>query len=53
MHRDAILRGPRRNTRPVIDIDVDHFDAILVAGGQAPMFTFDTATGLHRKFVEF
>jgi putative intracellular protease/amidase len=41
------------NTRPVTDIDVDRFDAILVAGGQAPMFTFDTAADLHRKFVEF
>jgi putative intracellular protease/amidase len=40
-------------TRPVADIDVDAFDAILVAGGQAPMFTFDTATSLHQKFVEF
>jgi putative intracellular protease/amidase len=41
------------NTRPVTDIDVERFDAILVAGGQAPMFTFETATSLHRKFVEF
>jgi putative intracellular protease/amidase len=41
------------NTRRVADIDVDAFDAILVAGGQAPMFTFDTATSLHRRFVEF
>jgi putative intracellular protease/amidase len=24
-----------------------------VAGGQAPMFTFKEATGLHKKFVEF
>jgi putative intracellular protease/amidase len=41
------------NTKPVASIDSDHFDAILVAGGQAPMFTFETATGLHKKFVEF
>lgn len=40
-------------TRPVAEIDVRAFDAILVAGGQAPMFTFEKATGLHRKFVEF
>jgi putative intracellular protease/amidase len=40
-------------TKPVSDIDVDAFDAILVAGGQAPMFTFETATDLHRTFVEF
>ena len=41
------------NTRPATDIDIEHFDAILVAGGQAPMFTFETATNLHRAFVEF
>src|SRR4029434_1846269 len=29
------------------------FDAMLVAGGQSPMFTFESATSLHRKFVEF
>jgi putative intracellular protease/amidase len=27
--------------------------AILVAGGQAPMFTFDTAETLQTRFVEF
>ncbi len=41
------------DTRPVRDIDVDAFDAIVVAGGQAPMFTFETATDLHAKFVAF
>jgi putative intracellular protease/amidase len=41
------------NTRPVADIDVAAFDAIVVAGGQAPMFTFDQATTLHQKFVQF
>jgi putative intracellular protease/amidase len=41
------------STRPVTDLDVEGFDAIVVAGGQAPMFTFDTATTLHWKFVEF
>src|SRR5262245_44652555 len=40
-------------TKPATDIDVDRFDAIIVAGGQAPMFTFEAAEGLHRKFVEF
>ncbi len=41
------------NTRPVTDIDVTEFDAIVVAGGQAPMFSFDQATTLHQKFVQF
>lgn len=41
------------NTKPVADIDIRSFDAILVAGGQAPMFSFENETGLHEKFVEF
>lgn len=41
------------NTGKASDIDVERFDAIIVAGGQAPMFTFDKATALHGKFVEF
>ncbi|MFT3694195.1 MAG: type 1 glutamine amidotransferase domain-containing protein [Kofleriaceae bacterium] len=41
------------DTKPVREIAVAKFDAIVVAGGQAPMFTFEGATDLHRKFVEF
>jgi putative intracellular protease/amidase len=41
------------NTQPVADIDIHKFDAILVAGGQAPMFTFEAAHDLHKKFVAF
>ena len=40
-------------TKPVSEINVARFDAIVVAGGQAPMFTFDKAVALHKKFVEF
>jgi putative intracellular protease/amidase len=40
-------------TRKVSEIDPTKFEAIIVAGGQAPMFTFERATDLHRKFVEF
>jgi len=40
-------------TKTVSEIEVARFDAILVAGGQAPMFTFDAAHDLHQKFVEF
>ncbi len=40
-------------TRPVADIDVAAYDAIVVAGGQAPMFTFERATALHAKFAAF
>jgi putative intracellular protease/amidase len=41
------------NTGRVGEIDVSSFDAIVVAGGQAPMFNFAAATDLHAKFVEF
>lgn len=40
-------------TKPVSEIDASRFDAIVVAGGQAPMFSFDKATDLQKKFVEF
>jgi putative intracellular protease/amidase len=40
-------------TKKASEIDLAKFDAILVAGGQSPMFTFDKATGLQKKFVEF
>ncbi len=40
-------------TRPVADIEVAKFDAIIVAGGQGPMFTFEKATALHQKFSAF
>lgn len=47
------LRSLIDNTRAVADLNVADFDALVVAGGQAPMFTFENATGLHTKFVEF
>lgn len=40
-------------TRPVADLSADNFDAIVVAGGQAPMFNFEQETGLHACFSEF
>jgi putative intracellular protease/amidase len=40
-------------TKPVGELALDRFDAIVVAGGQAPMFTFERAHELQRKFVEF
>jgi putative intracellular protease/amidase len=47
------LKALVEDTKPVTAIDVAAFDAIVVAGGQAPMFTFEQATSLHRKFAEF
>ena len=40
-------------TKPVAELPVDAFDAIVVAGGQAPMFAFEQARALQRAFVEF
>jgi putative intracellular protease/amidase len=42
-----------QDTRKVATIDVARFDAIVVAGGQSPMFTFEQATDLHGKFAAF
>jgi putative intracellular protease/amidase len=59
---DVISRGYKHdaefvklieNTNSVDDLDIDRFDALVVAGGQGPMFTFEQAQNLHRKFVEF
>ena len=47
------LKALVEDTKPVAAIDVAAFDAVVVAGGQAPMFTFERATGLHRTFAEF
>lgn len=47
------LRALVDYTKPVSELNVDDFDAIVVAGGQAPMFTFENATDLQQKFVEF
>jgi putative intracellular protease/amidase len=59
---DVISRGYKHdpafvklveNTRSVDELDVAQFDALVVAGGQGPMFTFERATNLHQKFSEF
>jgi putative intracellular protease/amidase len=59
---DVISRGykhdPRfmallQSTRPVAGLDVAAYDALVVAGGQGPMFTFERAEGLQRKFAAF
>jgi putative intracellular protease/amidase len=59
---DVISRGYKHDpaftklledTKPVDAIELDHFDALVVAGGQGPMFTFEQATNLQQKFVEF
>lgn len=47
------LAATVEKTKPVSEINVARFDAIVVAGGQAPMFTYENATDLKKKFVEF
>jgi putative intracellular protease/amidase len=42
-----------KQTPPVSAIELARFDAILIAGGQAPMFTFENDVELHKKFVSF
>jgi predicted dinucleotide-binding enzyme/putative intracellular protease/amidase len=41
------------NTPSVGTLDPADFDAIVIAGGQGPMFTFEKATGLHKAFAAF
>jgi putative intracellular protease/amidase len=59
---DVISRGYKHdpefvklieNTTPVDELAVDDYDAMVVAGGQGPMFTFEKAEKLQRKFTEF
>lgn len=47
------LAALAEHTKPVSEIRVDRFDAIVVAGGQGPMFTFERVNDLHAKLVEF
>jgi putative intracellular protease/amidase len=41
------------NTARVSDLRATDFDAIVVVGGQSPMFTFKGAVGLHALFMDF
>jgi putative intracellular protease/amidase len=41
------------STKPLKDCHVEDFEAIVVVGGQGPMFTFPTATVLHDRLREF
>src|SRR5262249_12841144 len=41
------------NTQPVAGLEVERFDAIVCAGGQAPMYTYEGALDLQTKFTQF
>ena len=47
------LRALVDATRPAAAIDVAAFDALVVAGGQSPMFSFESAHTLQRVFSAF
>jgi putative intracellular protease/amidase len=47
------LAASVENTKPVGSLSVVGFDALVVAGGHAPMFVFDKAEHLRRKFLKF
>jgi putative intracellular protease/amidase len=42
-----------KSTPSISDVDLAEFDAIMVCGGQAPMFQFPTATNLHALIGDF
>jgi putative intracellular protease/amidase len=50
---DPTFVGLTESTAAVAEVDVAGYDALVVAGGQGPMFTFEGATDLHEKFREF
>ena len=47
------LAAKVEQTRRVAEIGVEDFDAIVVAGGQAPMFSYDKNLELQQKFIAF
>lgn len=47
------LRALIENTKAIRDLAINQYDALVVAGGQAPMFTFEKEVELHRVFAAF
>lgn len=45
------LAALTKETKPVAKLDMREFDAMVVAGGQSPMFTFANAHDLHARFA--
>lgn len=50
---DESLMALLENTKNISSVNSDDYDAIVVVGGQSPMFTFKEAKGLQDKFLEF
>jgi len=51
--KNELFKSKLKQTPSVSDLSIEDFDAIVVAGGQAPMFTFEEAESLHSFFQEF
>lgn len=51
--QDAEFTQLMKNTPSVSGLNHDDFDAIVIAGGQGPMFTFQDALPLHNLFLDF
>jgi putative intracellular protease/amidase len=47
------LRALVEDTRPLAALSPTDYDALVVAGGQAPMFAYEAETALHRTFEAF
>jgi putative intracellular protease/amidase len=45
--------GLVENSRPIADLDVDRYDAVLFVGGQGPMVTFHDDPRVHRLAADF
>lgn len=51
--QDGIFEAKLNDTVAVSDLDANEYDAIIVAGGQSPMFSFENEHQLHDFFSEF
>ncbi|MEM1118057.1 MAG: type 1 glutamine amidotransferase domain-containing protein [Bacteroidota bacterium] len=47
------VRALLADTPRLGDLDLDAYDAVVVCGGQAPMFTFEAATSVHDAIRRF
>ena len=51
--QDKDFRASLENAPAISDLQWQDYDALIVAGGQAPMFTFEQEEALQKLFVDF
>lgn len=51
--KDPAKMSLLKNTLKLYDLNLDHYKAIFVCGGQGPMYTFYNDTRLHDLFAKF